>query len=145
LHTSPRLVLRSCFFASSRGRKVADEGRADTADYIAGRAWRFLLHVLPRGFVKIRHSGLLANHRRDANLRRTRQALLAPPAHRTSANWLRSLLTHLRADFEKIFCPQTHSPSSATAKPRGGTSLSHVGSPWHRLQFATGTLLGVIF
>jgi len=38
---------------------------------------RFLQHVLPRGFVKIRHYGLLANRRRKQNLARCRLVLLA--------------------------------------------------------------------
>ena len=36
---------------------------------------RFLLHVLPRGFQRIRQFGLLANHRRAAQLERCRQLL----------------------------------------------------------------------
>jgi hypothetical protein len=36
---------------------------------------RFLLHVLPRGFVKIRHFGFLANRGRDENLRLCRTLL----------------------------------------------------------------------
>ncbi len=39
---------------------------------------RFLLHVVPDGFVRIRHFGLLANRTRHAKLARCR-ALLAPP------------------------------------------------------------------
>lgn len=34
---------------------------------------RFFLHVLPRGFVLIRHYGLLANRCRNQNLARARQ------------------------------------------------------------------------
>jgi hypothetical protein len=37
---------------------------------------RFLLHVLPRGLVKIRHYGLLANRRREGNLKSCRRLLL---------------------------------------------------------------------
>ncbi len=40
---------------------------------------RFLLHVLPRGFVRIRHFGLLANAQRHSAIRRARQLLGAPP------------------------------------------------------------------
>jgi hypothetical protein len=36
---------------------------------------RFLLHALPRGFVRIRHYGFLANARREKNLRLCRQLL----------------------------------------------------------------------
>jgi hypothetical protein len=38
---------------------------------------RFVQHVLPRGFVKIRHYGLLANAQREARLRWCRRLLLA--------------------------------------------------------------------
>ena len=40
---------------------------------------RFLLHVLPRGFMRIRHFGLLANRYRKAKLERCRELLAAPP------------------------------------------------------------------
>jgi hypothetical protein len=39
---------------------------------------RFLLHVLPSGFQRIRHYGILANRYRAANLARCRQLLAAP-------------------------------------------------------------------
>ena len=39
---------------------------------------RFLLHVLPPGFQRIRHYGLLANRHRAAKLTRCRQLLAAP-------------------------------------------------------------------
>ncbi len=45
---------------------------------------RFLLHVVPDGFVRIRHFGLLANRTRTAKLERCRQ-LLAPPSPRALA------------------------------------------------------------
>nr|WP_236962049.1 IS91 family transposase [Methylobacterium sp. XJLW] len=40
---------------------------------------RFLLHVLPKGFHRIRHYGLLASTGRRANLARIRNLLAAPP------------------------------------------------------------------
>ncbi len=40
---------------------------------------RFLLHVLPGGFVRIRHCGLLANRGRTAKLGRCRALLAAVP------------------------------------------------------------------
>ena len=43
---------------------------------------RFLLHVLPRGFHRIRHYGLLAGATRKASLERARELLaVAPPPH----------------------------------------------------------------
>jgi hypothetical protein len=40
---------------------------------------RFLLHVLPGGFVKVRSYGLLANRDRHERIARCREALGAPP------------------------------------------------------------------
>ncbi|MCR4331994.1 MAG: IS91 family transposase [Sulfuricaulis sp.] len=39
---------------------------------------RFLMHVLPRGFHRIRHYGLLANGNRAANIARARELLAVP-------------------------------------------------------------------
>lgn len=41
---------------------------------------RFLLHVLPSGFQRIRHYGLLANCHREVKLQQCRQLLQALPA-----------------------------------------------------------------
>ena len=41
-------------------------------------ARRFLLHVLPKGFTRIRHYGLLANRRRAGKLARCRELLAQP-------------------------------------------------------------------
>ena len=49
--------------------------RLDTDEFIR----RFLLHVLPRGFHRIRHYGLLASATRKANIVRARALLAAPP------------------------------------------------------------------
>ncbi len=40
---------------------------------------RFLLHVLPKGFVRIRHQGFLANRHRKKNIARCRELLAASP------------------------------------------------------------------
>ena len=42
---------------------------------------RFLLHVLPSGFHRIRHYGLFANAGRHAHLARARELLQVAPAH----------------------------------------------------------------
>jgi Putative transposase len=39
---------------------------------------RFLIHVLPKGFHRIRHYGLLANSTRAANLAHARELLAVP-------------------------------------------------------------------
>jgi hypothetical protein len=49
-----------------------------TAEFIR----RFLLHVLPKGFHRIRHYGLLASGAREENLTKARELLAASlPAH----------------------------------------------------------------
>jgi hypothetical protein len=40
---------------------------------------RFLIHVLPKGFHRIRHYGLLANGTRAADIARARELLAMPP------------------------------------------------------------------
>lgn len=42
---------------------------------------RFLIHVLPSGFHRIRHYGLFANGQRADNLARLRELLAVPPPH----------------------------------------------------------------
>jgi len=45
---------------------------------------RFLVHVLPKGFVRIRHFGFMANYQRSASLKLCRQLLgMAPVPHPT--------------------------------------------------------------
>jgi hypothetical protein len=41
---------------------------------------RFLMHVLPRGFHRIRHYGFFANSQRSDNLTQARKLLMMPPA-----------------------------------------------------------------
>jgi len=40
---------------------------------------RFLLHVLPKGFTRIRYYGFMANRERTSNVERSRQAIQGPP------------------------------------------------------------------
>ena len=62
---------------------------------------RFLLHVLPKGFVRIRHFGVLANHCRSASIDLCRKLLEMAPLVRSSESappnpsWL---------------CPRCHAP-----------------------------------
>ncbi len=76
-----------------------------TAEFIR----RFLLHVLPKGFMRIRHYGLLANRSKHAKLAAARTALQAPTPAPTprepesvAAFWLR--IAHL--DITR--CPRCH-------------------------------------
>jgi hypothetical protein len=57
---------------------------------------RFLLHVLPGGFVRIRHLGLLANRGRTAKLARCRALLAAvPPTAPAGAEPVATLMLRL--------------------------------------------------
>lgn len=47
---------------------------------------RFLIHVLPSGFHRIRHYGLFANPARAANLAKARALLQAPPPSAADAS-----------------------------------------------------------
>jgi hypothetical protein len=58
---------------------------------------RFLLHVLPRGFVRIRHFGLLANRQRRTAIIQARQLLAAPTPALTAA-------TKPAADLDPTLC-----------------------------------------
>ncbi len=57
---------------------------------------RFLCHVLPSGFQRIRHYGLLASRTKHADLPRCRQLLGTPtpppPVRKTTAEWILLLL-----------------------------------------------------
>jgi hypothetical protein len=63
---------------------------------------RFLLHVLPRGFQRIRQFGLLANRRRHEQLARCRTLLRTTPATRALPSDYKSLYeTVTRASLER--------------------------------------------
>jgi hypothetical protein len=68
---------------------------------------RFLLHVLPKGFVRIRHFGVMANYQRSASIALCRQLLNMSPRIRSAetspphATWL---------------CPRCHTPLSVITR-----------------------------
>jgi len=66
----------------------------------AGFTRRYLLHVLPRGFVKIRHFGFLANRNRRQALRLCRSLLPAAPDPGSTP------LTDLRCRAVERKCPR---------------------------------------
>jgi hypothetical protein len=70
-----------------RWKDYADHSRSklltlDAVEFIR----RFLLHVVPTGFVRIRHCGILANRVREANLARCRDLLNAPSPGTTTSH-----------------------------------------------------------
>ena len=62
---------------------------------------RFLLHVLPKAFVRIRHFGLLANRVRNTNLAACHSLLGATPARQR----------------DHTETPDDNQPASLSAKP----------------------------
>jgi hypothetical protein len=61
-----------------RYKDYADASRSKTMTLPAEEfSHRFVQHVLPKGFVKVRHYGLLANAQREARLHACRRLLLA--------------------------------------------------------------------
>ncbi len=91
---------------SYRDRKNGDCARTMTlqADEFIRR---FLLHVLPNGFMRIRHFGFLANRSRKLKLHRCRELLdleQPSPAARKSARQLMLEVT----GFDLALCPACH-------------------------------------
>ena len=79
--TNERLLSLAAGVVRFRWKDYADGDRVkimalDADEFIR----RFLLHVVPDGFVRIRHFGLLAHRTRKAKLARCRQLLAPPPA-----------------------------------------------------------------
>jgi hypothetical protein len=91
---------------------------------------RFLLHVLPQGFMRVRHYGLLANRAKRAKLQAARDALCAPvpAAHvqqeSVAAFWLRianidiERCTHCRRGCMRIVTSIAAQPHAQGPPPR---------------------------
>lgn len=69
---------------------------------------RFLLHVLPDGFMRIRHFGLLANRGRRTKLARCRALLAAPPPPRPPAGESVAALLLRLTGVDMSRCPVCH-------------------------------------
>jgi hypothetical protein len=65
---------------------------------------RFLLHVVPRGFMRIRHFGLLANRQRHATLPRCRALLAVAPPDAAPAESSSALVLRLTG-IDRSRCP----------------------------------------
>ena len=95
--SNDRLIAHGDGHVRFRWKDYADHDRVnvltlDVDEFIR----RFLLHIVPRGFMRIRHFGLLANRTRQRHLARARQLLGAPtvePAHAESVLVLLQRLT----------------------------------------------------
>jgi len=87
-------------------KDYADDTRktmiVDASEFIR----RFLLHVLPDGFVKIRYFGLLANSQRKECLDACREALGTEKPHERSETWQEHLVRLTGMDV--TVCPLCH-------------------------------------
>jgi len=78
--SNERLVALAAGRVRFRWRDYADGDRVKVMELDAEEFLRrFLLHVVPDGFVRIRHVGLLANRHRAAKLAQCRALLAQPP------------------------------------------------------------------
>jgi hypothetical protein len=68
---------------------------------------RFLLHVLPKGFVRIRHFGVMANYQRSESIDLCRRLLHMAPLIRSIES---------RAPNPTWLCPRCHAPMSIIAR-----------------------------
>jgi hypothetical protein len=69
---------------------------------------RFLLHVLPRGFMRVRHYGLLANRTKRLKLAQARSALDQPPPPCPSQPETIEAFWRRVAQRDILQCPQCH-------------------------------------
>jgi hypothetical protein len=100
--SNARLVSLTDGVVQFRWKDYADRGRTKImALGVDEFLRRFLLHVLPRGFVRIRHFGLLANRQRRTLIARARD-LMAAPAPATTAPDARA------PDSDPTRCPFCH-------------------------------------
>jgi hypothetical protein len=80
---------------------------------------RFLLHVLPKGFVRIRHYGLLASVNVTGKLEQCRRLLEAdyqPKPARPTKTWIEQVLEWTGQ--EPLRCPECQAPLTRRELPR---------------------------
>ena len=88
-----------------RWKDYADHDRVKVMTLVADEFLRrFLLHVVPRGFMRIRHFGLLANRTRRDTLMRCR-ALLGQPPTETAPPESAAVLLHRLTGIDLSRCP----------------------------------------
>jgi len=84
---------------------------------------RFVQHVLPKGFVKIRHYGLLANRHREERLDACRKLLLVANVARAIAATATGDETEPIEPARPRCCPKCGSPRLLTIEVPKGTAL----------------------
>ena len=109
---------------SFRYRDYAHGGRVQTLHLDTGEfARRFSLHILPKGFSKVRHYGLLGNRGREQRLEKVRAAILLAKAQRPSQR--KNPVPLVTPSIEPLVrCPYCGSPRQrllqVLARPRRG-------------------------
>lgn len=94
--TNDRFVSLQDGLVRFRWKDYADRDRVKVMTLAADEFLRrFLLHVLPAGFMRIRHFGLLANRGRHATLARCRDLLDQPPLPAPAVDPLGDLVQRL--------------------------------------------------
>ena len=91
---------------------------------------RFLLHVLPKGFVRIRHYGLLASINVATRLEQCRRLLDAtdkPTAKRSTKTWLERVQEWTGQ--EPLRCPQCQGPLTRRCVPPSQSRVGTVAAP----------------
>jgi Putative transposase len=125
--SNQRLVSLAEGRVTFRYKDYAEDRRQKTMSLSAEEFLRrFVQHVLPKGFVKVRHYGLLANRRRAERLEVSRQLLLLV----TTAALLTGTPSRETEAIESVrvrCCPQCGSVRRTTiAVPRGGAGAAAV-------------------
>jgi len=89
---------------------------------------RFLMHALPRGFVRIRHYGFLAHRDRTKNLEKIRRLLNQPTPPKTSAKPVEEMMVELTGiDITLCPCCKKGKMHCLSEIPRGsGLSPAHI-------------------
>ena len=116
-----------------RYKDYADGGRGKQMTLDAeGFIRRFLLHVLPKGFVRIRHYGLLAGRNVDTKLADCHRLLDAgaEPATDAVAAATEPVAADNGTDDESLRCPHCQAPLRRYELPPAYLSLAPTPVPW---------------
>lgn len=92
---------------------------------------RFMLHVFPRGFKRIRHYGLLAPAHKVVRLTQARAALAVPPPNPVVIESVAEFMQRV-SRLEWCVCPQCRTGRfvvSAALPPSGRSGVSSRGPP----------------
>ena len=102
-----------------RWRDYRDKSRMKTMPLAADEfIRRFLLHILPSGFMRIRHYGLFANRHRKAKLAKCRAALNQPEPETASQTKRRSIDATAHGPRHPCLPPVRQGPASAGHGPQ---------------------------